>query len=94
MMTEQTDAKYSIEIRLLEKAMPVSKQLLQDLKGAAGGKFLARMKREALECPVKGKTVSFVECFSCKNFLRRVKGSVGCRGAAIDGPIDSSETDG
>jgi hypothetical protein len=88
MMTEQTDAKYSIEIRLLDKAMPVSKQILQDLKGAARGKLLARMKKEALDCPVKGKTVSFVECFSCKNFLRRVKGNVGCKGGAIDGPTD------
>jgi hypothetical protein len=88
MMTEQTDAKYSIEIRLLDKAMPVSKQILQDLKGAARGKLLARMKKEALDCPVKGKTVSFVECFACKNFLRRVKGSVGCRGGAIDRAMD------
>jgi len=80
LMTEQTDARYSIEIRMLEKAIPVSKELIQDLKGAAGGKLLARMKKEALDCPVKGKTVSFAECFTCKNFLRRVKGTVGCKG--------------
>ncbi len=80
MMVEQMEAKYSIEIRMPDKPIPVSKELVQDLKGAAGGKLLARMKKEALDCPVKKKTVSFVECFGCKNFLRRVKGTVGCKG--------------
>lgn len=79
-MTEQMDAKYNVPIRLEEKAMRVPKELVKDLKGAARGKLLARMKKEALDCPVKGKTVSFVECFGCKSFLRRVKGTVGCKG--------------
>jgi hypothetical protein len=79
-MIEQTDAKYNVQVRLAEKVIRVPKELVADLKGAAGGKFLARMKKEAVDCPVKGKTVSFVECFGCKNFLRRVKGEVGCKG--------------
>jgi len=79
-MNDPGDAKYSIQIRLLEKAMPVSKDFAKDLKGAVGGRLLSRMKKEALDCPVRGKTVSFVECFICTNFLRRVKGTVGCKG--------------
>jgi len=80
LMTEQTDAKYNVPVRLAEKAIRVPKELVTNLKGAAGGKLLARMKKEALDCPVKGKAVSFVECFGCKNFLRRIKGTVGCKG--------------
>ena len=80
MMVEQIDAKYSIEVKMPNKPIQISKELVQDLKGAASGKLLARMKKEALDCPVKKKTVSFVECFGCKNFLRRVKGTVGCKG--------------
>jgi len=80
LISDHEDAKYSVEIRLLEKAFPVPKDFVQDLKGAVGGKLLSRMRKEALECPIKARTVSFVECFACKNFLRRVKGTVGCKG--------------
>lgn len=80
MMIEQIDAKYNVPVRPAEKVMRVPKELVADLKGAAGGKLLARMKKEALDCPVKGKTVCFIECFGCKNYLRRVKGNVGCKG--------------
>ena len=79
-MNAQGDAKYSVQIRLLEKALPSSKDFVKDLKGAVGGKLLSRMKKEAVDCPMKGKTVSFVECFACANFLRRMKGMVGCKG--------------
>jgi len=79
-MNDQGDAKYSVQIRPLEKALPVPKDFVKDLKGAVGGKLLSRMKKEALDCPIKGKTISFVECFICANFLRRVKGTVGCKG--------------
>jgi len=79
-MGDQADAKYSIQIRPLEKALPVPKEFVQDLKGAVGGKLLSRMKKEALDCPVKAKTISFAECFTCQNFLRRMKGTVGCKG--------------
>ena len=56
LMTEQTDAKYNVPVRLAEKAIRVPKELVTNLKGAAGGKLLARMKKEALDCPV---TVSY-----------------------------------
>jgi hypothetical protein len=79
-MNDDGEAKYQVQVKLLERAIPVSKDFVKDLKGAVGGKLLSRMKKEAVDCPVRGKAVSFVECFSCKNFLRRVKGTVGCKG--------------
>lgn len=69
-----------VEVKTLQKPLQVSKQKLGELKGAVSGSLVSRMKKEAVECPVKGETVPFIECFTCKNFLRRVKGHVHCRG--------------
>jgi hypothetical protein len=74
------ETKYSVQVRRLEKAMKASKESLQALRGAVGGKQIARMKKEAGDCPVMMKTVCFLDCFACKNFLRRLKGTVYCRG--------------
>lgn len=76
-------AKYVVEIFTPEKPPPTPKQYVQDLKGVAGGKQIARMKKEAVACPVLNKTVSFVQCFACPNFIRRVKGKVDCRGMPL-----------
>jgi hypothetical protein len=75
--------KYFVEITQPEKPPPTPKQYVQDLKGVAGGKQIARMKKEAVNCPVLVKTVSFVQCFACPNFIRRVKGKVDCRGLPL-----------
>jgi hypothetical protein len=78
--------KYLVEITTPAKPPPTPKQFVQDLKGVAGGKQIARMKKEAVDCPVLVKTVSFVQCFACPNFLRRVKGKVDCRGLPLSSP--------
>ncbi len=76
-------AKYVVEIYVPEKAPPTPKQYVSDLKGAVGGKQIARMKKEAVDCPVLNKSVSAVQCFACPNFIRRVKGKVDCRGLPL-----------
>ncbi len=73
-------AKYVVEITVPEKSPPTPKQYVADLKGAVSGKQMARMKKEAVDCPVLAKPVSFAQCFACPNFIRRVKGKVDCRG--------------
>lgn len=77
---ETTEDKYQVEIVVLDKAIKAPKESLEAIKGAVKGKMLARMKKEAVDCPVKLRMVSFVECFTCSNFNRRVKGHVGCKG--------------
>jgi len=77
------DDKYSVEIVTPPKAIPTPKESLEAIKGAVKGKMLAKMKKEAVDCPVKLKVVSFVECFTCPNFNRRVRGKVGCRGLPL-----------
>ena len=82
-MSESTEDKYAVDVVEVPKAIPASKESLEAIKGAVKGKALAKMKKEAVDCPVKGKRVSFVECFTCPNFNRRVRGKVGCAGLPL-----------
>jgi hypothetical protein len=77
------DDKYLVDVFVPPKAIPSPKASLEAIKGAVKGKMLARMKKEGVDCPVKLKKVSFVECFTCPNFNRRVRGKVGCRGLPL-----------
>lgn len=77
------DDKYLVDIFSPPKAIPSPKESLEAIKDSVKGKMLARMKKEAVDCPVKLKHVSFVECFTCPNFNRRVRGKVGCRGLPL-----------
>ena len=86
MSEELPQAKYVVEVTVPEKSPLTPKQFVQDLKGVVSGKQLARMKKEAVDCPVLAKPVSFAQCFACPNFIRRVKGKVDCRGL----PLSSS----
>lgn len=82
-MSENPEDKYMVDVLELPKPIPAPKESLETIKGAVKGKSLARMKKEAVDCPVKQKRVSFVECFTCPNFNRRVKGKVGCAGLPL-----------
>jgi len=82
-LTENPEDRYIVEVIQVPKSIPASKESLELIKDAVKGKALARMKREAVDCPLKGRRVSFVECFTCANFNRRVKGKVGCAGLPL-----------
>ena len=83
MTDDPPPAKFVVEIFSPEKPPATAKQYVDDLKGVAGGKQISKMKKEAVACPVLNKTVSFVQCFACPNFIRRVKGKVDCRGLPL-----------
>jgi len=82
-LSETPEDKYTVDIVEVPKAIPAPKETLDAIKGAVKGKALAKMKKEAVDCPVKGRRVSFVECFTCPNFNRRVRGRVGCAGLPL-----------
>ena len=82
-MSESPEDKYQVDVVEVPKAIPAPKESLESIKGAVKGKALAKMKKEAVDCPVKGRRVSFVECFTCSNFNRRVRGKVGCAGLPL-----------
>jgi hypothetical protein len=85
-MSESTEDKFAVDVLEVPKAIPAPKESLEAIKGAVKGKALAKMKKEAVDCPVKLKRVSFVECFTCPNFNRRVRGKVGCAGLPLTAP--------
>ena len=82
-MSESPDDKYTVDIIEIPKAISTPKESLEAIKDAVKGKALARMKKEAVDCPVKARRVSFIECFTCPNFNRRVRGKVGCAGLPL-----------
>ena len=74
---------YTLTIKEQKKAIRTPKESTEILKGVLGAKRIAKMKKEAIECPILEKTVSFVECYSCPNFIRRIRGSVHCKGEPL-----------
>ena len=79
-MTSKSDFKYTVEIKIANTRIKVPKEKVDSLKGVVGGKTLARMKKERVECPVTMTNRSFIDCFTCGNFVRRLKGQVHCSG--------------
>jgi len=78
--------KYEIRIEKLEEPLPVSRELTKRVKESLGDvsrKVLSQMEREAVQCPVLGQRVPFLQCYVCENFVRRVKGVVHCRGNSL-----------
>ena len=67
----------------LETPSKVTKEITDSLKGVASAKRIARMKKEAIFCPVLNRERPFLECFACPNYLRRVKGEVHCAGLPL-----------
>jgi hypothetical protein len=77
----ERDYKFEVEVVKLDKALKINAELLKDLKQARlSRKMIAEMRREAVECPILGKQVPFLQCYNCRNFVRRVRGRVYCRG--------------
>ncbi len=78
-----SDHKYEVGVIALDKPLRVPKELAEQLRGLVSRRKIGALKREAVECPVKGRLVPFLECFACKNFVRRVRGVVHCRGEPL-----------
>jgi len=83
MNREPADYKYEVTVIKLDKSLKVPKGLVERLKGGLSRRKIAALKKEAVECPVRGKLVSFLECFFCENFVRRVRGVVYCKGEEL-----------
>lgn len=78
------DYKYEVPIIKLEKPMRVSSDLVEQLsKANISRKMISEMKKEAVDCPVLNRRVAFLECYGCRNFVRRVRGIVYCRGTPL-----------
>lgn len=74
------ETKYIVKVEQATRGMKPSKEALESLKGVIGAKLISRMKKEYVVCPVKNGHVSFIDCFACVSFIRRIKGEVHCAG--------------
>jgi transcription initiation factor TFIID TATA-box-binding protein len=89
--SQSSDDQHTVDVLDAPNAIPVPKASLEAIRCGVKGKALERMMKEAVECPVKAKRVSFVACFTCANFNRRIKGKVGCAGLPGVGPREEEE---
>ena len=74
------EPKYKLKVIRVGRAIRASKEVRDRAKKEMGSSIYKKFSKDAVECPVKGKTVSFIECFVCPNYIRRYKGEVHCKG--------------
>ena len=85
--------KYVVQIKQVSKPIKLTDEAkvelqatgMMDSKGklkikGVSPKMLKRMKEEAVDCPVLGKEIGFLQCYVCKNFFSRPVGKVFCKG--------------
>lgn len=74
------ETKFKVNVYPATKPKKVPKVVSEELKGGASPKAISRMKKESVDCPVVQKEVTFLVCFACPSFIRRVSGVVDCAG--------------
>ena len=86
-MSDAPEIKFKVEVYDYpegEKPKRVSKEVTESLKGVVSTKKIGKLKKQAVHCPVLDEERNFVECFSCKSFIRRVMGEVDCAGGSTE----------
>ena len=86
-MSDAPETKFKVKVYDYpegEKPKRVSKDVTKSLKGVVSTKKIGKLKKQAIHCPVLNKERNFVECFSCKSFIRRVMGEVDCAGGSAE----------
>ncbi|MCX8161913.1 MAG: hypothetical protein N3E44_02825 [Candidatus Bathyarchaeota archaeon] len=78
------DARFKVKVEQVSRAVKVPKELISELE-VAGKSMVGRMRREAVDCPVLGYRVSFIQCFLYSNLLRRFRSIVYCKGEPLGG---------
>ncbi|RDD53723.1 MAG: hypothetical protein BA066_02825 [Candidatus Korarchaeota archaeon NZ13-K] len=75
-----SDHKYELQVIKQSRAIKVDREYKDKMKELYGDKIISKFSKDAVECPVIGKTVSFLICMGCPNYVRRYKGAVHCKG--------------
>lgn len=74
------DHRYEVPVKRLERAIRVKAAIKKKLEETLGKSTVRKLAKDAVDCPVLGKEVSFIICYSCPNFVRRYRGVVHCKG--------------
>tara|TARA_Y100000294_G_scaffold156842_1_gene157979 strand:+ start:388 stop:651 length:264 start_codon:yes stop_codon:yes gene_type:complete len=74
------ETKFNVKIYQKDKALRVAKSAKEALKGVVSKKKISILQKDTIHCPLIDSERSFVECFACESFIRRVTGEVHCSG--------------
>jgi|TARA_B100001750_G_C15510714_1_gene603451 hypothetical protein len=74
------ETKFNVKIYQKDKGLRVAKSAKEALKGVVSKKKISILQKDTIHCPVLDSERSFVECFACESFIRRVTGEVHCSG--------------
>ena len=80
MNNEIPETKFNVKIYQKDKGLRVAKSAKEALKGVVSKKKISILQKDTIHCPVLDSERSFVECFACESFIRRVTGEVHCSG--------------
>ncbi len=80
MNNEIPETKFNVTIYQKDKSLRVAKSAKEALKGVVSKKKISILQKDTIHCPVLDSERSFVECFACESFIRRVTGEVHCSG--------------
>lgn len=79
-----SEVKYVVEVRKIDKAQRIPREILDEVKGVISSKMVSSMRKEVVSCPVQSVDIPFLICFTCSNFIRRVSGKIHCRGLPLN----------
>lgn len=77
------DHKFELQVVKQSRALKVDKEYKDKIRELYGDKIISKFSRDSVECPVMNKSVSFLVCMGCPNYVRRYKGLVHCRGEPL-----------
>ena len=80
MNNEIPETKFNVTIYQKDKSLRVAKSAKEALKCVVSKKKISILQKDTIHCPVLDSERSFVECFACESFIRRVTGEVHCSG--------------
>ncbi|MEM0041260.1 MAG: hypothetical protein QXU23_02255 [Candidatus Korarchaeum sp.] len=78
-----SDHRFELQVIKQSRAIKVDKEYKDKIKELYGDKIISKFSKDAVECPIIGKRVSFLTCMGCPNYVRRFKGSVHCKGEPL-----------
>ena len=74
------ETKFNVKIYQKDKSLRAAKSAKETLKGVVSKKKIGILQKDTIHCPLLDSERSFVECFACESFIRRVTGEVHCSG--------------
>ena len=70
-----------VKVRKVGTSAKIERAVLDRLKELGLTRRVSFMKKERVDCPLRGEEISPLYCLLCEHYRRRVKGIVYCEAA-------------